>query len=96
MVRAMSAAVLQFIDESVGGEMLRDHEVRLGSAETVRVRELLQLRFGDNAATACDDFTRGALRLQVAGAHIDSLDAPIDLVPGLAVKLIRLVPAAEH
>jgi hypothetical protein len=96
MVRAMSAAVLQFIDETIAGEMLRDHEVWLGSSETVRVRELLQLRFGDNAHTACEDFTRGALRLQVAGAQIDSLDAPVDLVPGLAVKLIRLVPQAEH
>jgi hypothetical protein len=96
MVRAMSAAVLQFIDETVAGEMLCDHEVWLGSSETVRARELLQLRFGDNAATACADFTRGAFRLQVAGAQIDSLDAHIDLVPGLAVKLIRLVPPAEH
>ena len=96
MVRAMSAAVLQFIDETVAGEMLRDHEVWLGSSETVRARQLLQLRFGDNVDRACEDFHRGALRLQVAGAQIDSLDTHIDLVPGLAVKLIRLIPAAEH
>jgi len=93
----MSAApVLQFIDETAAGEMLRDHEVWLGAAETVRARELLQLRFGDNAERACEAFTRGAFRLQVAGAPIESLDAHVDLVPGLAVKLIQVVPPAEH
>lgn len=87
----MSAApVVQFIDETVAGEMLREHEVRLQSAATVNARELLQLRFGDNADRACEAFTRGAFRLQVAGAAIDSLDAHVHLVPGLAVKLIRL------
>jgi len=97
MVRAMYAApVLQFIDETLAGEMLREHEVRLGAAETVPARELLQLRFGDNAELACEAFTRGAFRLQVSGAHIESLDAQIDLVPGLAVKLIQLLPPAEH
>jgi hypothetical protein len=97
MVRGMYAApVLQFIDETVAGEMLREHEVRLGASETVRARELLQLRFGDNTELACEAFTRGAFRLQVAGTHIESLDAPVDLVPGLAVKLIRVLPAAEH
>jgi hypothetical protein len=97
MVRAMSAApVLQFIDETLAGEMLREHEVRLGVPETVRARELLQLRFGDNAESACEAFARGAFLLQVAGAPIESLDAHVHLVPGLAVKLIRLGPPAEH
>ena len=97
MVRAMSAApVLQFIDVSLAGETLRDHEVRLGASETLRARDLLQLRFGDNVDSACEAFARGALRLQVAGAQIDSLDASVDLVPGQAVKLIRLVPPPEH
>jgi hypothetical protein len=97
MVRAMSAVpVLQFIDETLTGEMLREHEVRLGASETVRARELLQLRFGDNAELACEAFTRGAFRLQVSGAHIESLDAHVHLVPGLAVRLIQLVPPAEH
>jgi len=95
--RAMSAApVLQFIDETVAGEMLRDHEVRLRAAETVPARELLQLRFGDNAAIACEAFSRGAFRLQVDGAQINSLDTHIQLVPGLAVKLIRLAPIVEQ
>ena len=97
MVRAMSAVpVLQFIDESLAGEMLREHEVRLGVSETVKARELLQLRFGDNAEIACEAFTRGALLMQVAGASIESLDAAVQVAPGLAVKLIRLVPSAEH
>jgi hypothetical protein len=92
----MSAApVLQFIDETLAGETLRDHEVRLQVGETVRARELLKLRFGDNAASACEAFTRGVLRLQVAGAQIDSLDAHVELVPGLAVRLIRLAPLAD-
>jgi hypothetical protein len=93
MVRAMSAVpVLQFIDETLAGEMLREHEVLLRESETVRARELLQLRFGDNVDSACEAFTRGAFRLQIAGAQIDSLDARVQLVPGLAVKLIRLAP----
>jgi hypothetical protein len=97
MVRAMSAgAVLQFIDETLAGETLRDHEVRLRGSETVKARELLQLRFGDNVDSACEAFVRGAFRLQVAGAQIDSLDAHVELVPGLAVRLIRLGPSAEH
>jgi hypothetical protein len=96
MVRAMSAVpVLQFIDETLAGETLRDHEVRLDAAETVRARELLQLRFGDDTDLACEAFARGAFRLQVAGAQIESLDAHVHLVPGLAVKLIQLVPPAE-
>jgi hypothetical protein len=96
MVRAMSAApVLQFIDETLAGETLREHEVRLGASETVPARALLQLRFGDDAALACEAFTRGAFRLQVAGAPIESLDAQVALVPGLAVKLIQLIPPAE-
>jgi hypothetical protein len=87
----MSAApVVQFIDETVAGEMLREHEVRLQASATVKARELLQLRFGDNADRACEAFNQGAFRLQVAGASIDSLDAHVHLVPGLAVKLIRL------
>jgi len=93
----MSATpVLQFIDETLSGEMLREHEVRLGVAETVKARELLQLRFGDNAESACEAFARGAFRLQIAGAAIESLDAHVHLVPGLAVKLIQMVPPAEH
>jgi len=93
----MSAApVVQFIDETLAGETLRDHEVRLQASETIRARELLQLRFGDNAEIACEAFSRGAFRLQVAGAQIDSLDAHIQLVPGLAVKLIRLAPLTDH
>ena len=88
----MSAPVLQFIDETLAGELLREHEVRLSTAETVQARELLQLRFGDNAELACEAFSRGAFRLQVDGAPIDSLDAHVDLVPGLAVKLIRVAP----
>lgn len=92
----MSAApVLQFIDESLAGELLRDHEVRLAAAETVDARALLELRFGDNAATACEAFSRGAFRLQVDGTAIDSLDAHIHLVPGLAVKLIQLDTPAD-
>jgi hypothetical protein len=92
----MSASpVLQFIDETQSGEMLREHEVRLGVAETVKARELLQLRFGDNAEIACEAFARGAFRLQVAGASIESLDAHVHLVPGLAVKLIQMVPPVE-
>jgi hypothetical protein len=87
--------VLQFIDETLAGETLRDHEVRLQVAETVPARELLQLRFGDNAEVACEAFARGAFRLQVDGAQIDSLDADVQLVPGLAVRLIRLAPLAE-
>jgi hypothetical protein len=96
MVRAMSAGpVLQFIDETLAGEMLREHEVLLRHSETIRARELLQLRFGDNVDSACEAFRRGAFRLQVAGAQIDSLDAHVKLVPGLAVKLIRLAPLDE-
>jgi hypothetical protein len=92
----MSAApVLQFIDETLAGELLREHEVRLSTSETVKARELLQLRFGDDIDRACEAFRRGAFRLQVAGAQIDSLDAHIDLVPGLAVKLIRVATPAE-
>jgi len=95
--RAMSAApVVQFIDETVAGEMLREHEVRLHASETVKARELLQLRFGDNADRACEAFNRGAFRMQVAGAQIDSLDTHVELVPGLAVKLIRVLPPADH
>lgn len=90
----MSAApVVQFIDETIAGETLREHEVRLSVSATVKVRELLQLRFGDNAERACEAFSQGAFRMQVAGAAIDSLDAHVDLVPGLAIKLIRLSPA---
>jgi len=96
MVRAMSAAaVLQFIDETPAGEMLREHEVRVPESETVRARELLQLRFGDDVDRACEAFTRGAFRLQVHGAQIESLDDHVDLVPGLAVKLIRAMASAE-
>ena len=92
----MSAApVLQFIDETLAGELLREHEVRLLAAETVKARELLQLRFGDDAEQACEAFSRGAFRLQVAGAQIESLDAHVDLVPGLAVKLIRIAAPVE-
>jgi hypothetical protein len=92
----MSAApVLQFIDETLAGELLREHEVRLSAVETVKARELLQLRFGDDVDRACEAFSRGAFRLQVAGAQIDSLDAHVDLVPGLAVKLIRVAAPAE-
>jgi hypothetical protein len=94
MVRAMLVApVLQFIDETQTGELLREHEVRLGGAGTVLARELLQLRFGDNVELACEAFTRGAFRLQVAGAAIESLDAHVHLAPGVAVKLIQLAPA---
>jgi hypothetical protein len=96
MVRAMFAApVVQFIDETLAGELLRDHEVRLAAAETVRARELLRLRFGDDVDRACEAFRRGAFRLQVAGAPIESLDAPVALVPGLAVKLIQVAPTVE-
>jgi hypothetical protein len=92
----MSAApVLQFIDETHAGELLREHEVRLLAVETVKARELLQLRFGDDVDRACEAFSRGAFRLQVAGAQIDSLDTHVDLVPGLAVKLIRVAAPAE-
>ena len=87
--------MVQFIDETLAGELLRDHEVRLHSAETVAARELLQLRFGDDAERACEAFARGAFRLQVAGAPIESLDASVELVPGLAVRLIQVVPPAE-
>ena len=96
MVRAMSAPVVQFIDETVAGEMLREHEVWLRAPETVEARQLLQLRFGDNADRACEAFNRGAFRLQVAGTQIDSLDAHVRLFPGLAVKLIRLTPSMDH
>ncbi|HMG54736.1 MAG TPA: hypothetical protein VK601_14665 [Kofleriaceae bacterium] len=93
----MSAVpVVQFIDETAAGEMLREHEVRLQASATVKARELLQLRFGDNADRACEAFTRGAFRMQVAGAAIESLDSHVHLVPGLAVKLIRLTPAADQ
>jgi len=91
-----SAPVLQFIDETAAGEMLREHEVRLQASATVEARELLQLRFGDNAERACEAFKQGAFRLQVAGSPIDSLDAHVQLVPGLAVKLIRLAPASDQ
>jgi hypothetical protein len=95
-VRAMSAApVLQFIDETLAGELLREHEVRLSASETVEARALLQLRFGDNAELACEAFSRGAFRLQVDGAQIDSLDTHVELVPGLAVKLIRVAAPQE-
>lgn len=87
----MSASpVVQFIDETTAGEMLREHEVRLHASATVKARELLQLRFGDNADRACEAFNQGAFRMQIAGSSIDSLDAHVHLVPGLAVKLIRL------
>jgi len=92
----MSVPVVQFIDETVAGETLREHEVRWHAAETVPARQLLQLRFGDNADRACEAFNQGAFRIQVAGAQIDSLDARVHLVPGLAVKLIRLAPSADH
>ena len=96
MVRAMSGApVVQFIDETQAGELLRDHEVRLGAAETVRARELLQLRFGDDVDRACEAFARGAFRLQVEGNAIESLDAPVALVPGLAVRLIQVAPTVD-
>jgi hypothetical protein len=92
----MSAApVLQFIDETLAGETLREHEVLWQVPETVKARELLQLRFGDNIDLACEQFSRGAFRLQIDGTQIDSLDARVHLVPGLAVKLIRVAPA-EH
>jgi hypothetical protein len=92
----MSAApVVQFIDETAAGEMLREHEVRLQATATVKACELLQLRFGDNAERACEAFTRGAFRMQIAGSPIDSLDAHVHLVPGLAVKLIRLTAADQ-
>jgi hypothetical protein len=92
----MSAApVVQFIDETAAGEMLRDHEVRLQASATVKARELLQLRFGDNADRACEAFAQGAFRMQVAGSPIDSLDAHVQLVPGLAVKLIRVIPPEQ-
>jgi transcriptional regulator of met regulon len=92
----MSAApVLQFIDETLAGELLREHEVRLSASETVKARQLLKLRFGDNAELACEAFRRGAFRLQVDGAQIDSLDAHVELVPGLAVKLIRVASQSE-
>jgi hypothetical protein len=92
----MSAApVVQFIDETAAGEMLREHEVRLQAAATVPARELLQLRFGDNAERACEAFNQGAFRMQVAGSPIDSLDAHVHLVPGLAVRLIRLTAADQ-
>jgi len=90
-----SAPVLQFIDETLAGELLREHEVRLQAAATVNARELLQLRFGDNIEHACDAFNRGAFRMQVAGAVIDSLDAHVHLVPGLAVRLIQVPPVSE-
>jgi tRNA(His) 5'-end guanylyltransferase len=90
------APVLQFIDETIAGETLRDHEVRLLGSETMKARELLQLRFGDNADHACEAFRRGAFRLQVAGAQIESLDTHVELAPGLAVRLIRLTPAADQ
>lgn len=96
MVRAMSAPVLPFIDETLCGELLREHEVRLQAPETINARELLQLRFGDNIEVACEAFARGAFRLQVAGTQIDSLDAHVRVAPGLPVKLIRVVPPAEH
>jgi len=97
MVRAMSGnPVVQFIDETVGGELLRDHEVRLAAAQTVPARVLLQLRFGDDAARACEAFARGAFRIRVAGAAIESLDADVQLVPGLAVHLIRLSQLSHH
>ncbi len=89
------APVLQFIDETLAGELLREHEVRLQAAATVNARELLQLRFGDNVEHACDAFNRGAFRMQVAGAQIDSLDAHVHLVPGLAVRLIQVIPTSE-
>ncbi|HEX8111515.1 MAG TPA: hypothetical protein VF516_27480 [Kofleriaceae bacterium] len=85
-----AASVVQFIDETTAGEMLREHEVRLHASATVKARELLQLRFGDNADRACEAFNQGAFRMQIAGSPIDSLDAHVHLVPGLAVKLIRL------
>ena len=88
-VRAMS--VVQFIDETPAGELLRQHEVRLPEQEAVKARELLSLRFGDNADLACEAFARGAFHLQIGEARIESLDAPVALVPGLEVKLIRLV-----
>jgi hypothetical protein len=34
--------------------------------------------------------------MQISGAQIDSLDAHVELVPGLAVKLIQLLPPAER
>lgn len=61
----------------------------------MKAREVLQLRFGDDVEHACHAFERGAFRMQIAGASIDSLDAHVDLVPGLAVRLIRIAPAAE-
>lgn len=85
----MSAAVLQFIDESVAGETLRDHEVWVAKVEHVDARALLQLRFGDNADRACEAFTRGALRMQVAGTAVDSLDALVAVAPGQVIRLIR-------
>ena len=92
----MPAPVLQFIDETLAGEMLREHEVRLDGSATVRARELLRLRFGDNADRACDAFNRGAFRLQIEGAPIDSLDADVRVAPGQAVRLIQLAPSADH
>jgi hypothetical protein len=90
-----AAPVVQFIDETLAGELLREHEVRLQESATVEARELLQLRFGDNAASACEAFARGAFRMQIAGTAIDSLDAHVAVAPGLAVKLIQLVPPAD-
>ncbi len=84
-------SVVQFIDESPAGELLRQHEVRLPEHPEVKARELLSMRFGDNADLACEAFSRGAFHLQIGEARIESLDAPVELVPGLEVKLIRLV-----
>ena len=36
------------------------------------------------------ELAQGAFRMQIAGSPIDSLDAHVQLVPGLAVKLIRV------
>lgn len=87
--------VVQFIDETLAGEMLREHEVRLHTPDTLKARDLLQLRFGDNVDHACEAFIRGAFRMQVDGTAIESLDAHVHLVPGLPVKLIRIT-SADH
>jgi hypothetical protein len=77
MVRAMSAVpVLQFIDETLAGELLREHEVLLRASQTVRARELLQLRFGDDVDSACEAFTRGAFRLAVRLIRLAPPDEP--------------------
>jgi hypothetical protein len=103
--RRVSGAALRFIDETPSGTPLRTVEVPLRVVgETVAVRDLIALRI-DHAraatgsldasaelAAACADFERGGFLLLVGDEQVESLDTIVELVPGLELRFVELVP----